>query len=96
MSVIAPSLSLFKIISHKGPNIYDIHTERRWGVLKICCLFTGSIVFKQHIFGSFLLMGDGCGGQKLIIFCGWYNYMIPKVMFLALVPVLQWSSRLTF
>ena len=40
----------FKIISWEGPNIYDIHTERRWGGLKICRMFTDSIAFKQYIF----------------------------------------------
>ena len=37
-------ISFFKMISYEGPNIYDIHTERRWG-LKTCCMFTGSLVF---------------------------------------------------
>ena len=40
----------FEIISYEGPNIYDIHTERRWGGLKICRVFTDSIAFKQYIF----------------------------------------------
>ena len=37
--------------------------------------------------------------KKLVIFCGHHNYMIPnvkKVMFLALVPVLQWNNDLHF
>ena len=36
----------FKIISYEGPNIYVIHTERRWGGFKICRVFTDFIVFK--------------------------------------------------
>ena len=39
------SISFFKIIFYEGPNIYDIHTERGWG-LEICHVFMDSIVFK--------------------------------------------------
>ena len=45
-SLISPTLSFFKIISYEGPNIYVIHTERRWGGFKICRVFTDIIVFK--------------------------------------------------
>ena len=39
---------------------------------------------------------DGAFLQKLFIFCGGHNYMIPnnkKLMFLALVLALQWNSH---
>ena len=42
---------------------------------------------------------DGAFLQKLLTFCGRYNCMIPnikKIMFLALVPVLQWDSHAHF
>ena len=41
-------------------------------------------------------LGAGVGVKKLVIFCGRHNLMIPnvkKVMFLALVPVLQWNKH---
>ena len=41
---------------------------------------------------QFCEWGMGMGVKKLVIFCGRHNCMIPsvkKVMFLALVPVLQ-------
>ena len=44
------STFFFLIISYERPNIYYIHTERRWGGLKICRVFTGSFAFKQQIF----------------------------------------------
>ena len=95
-SLTSPSLSFFKIIFYEQPNIYDIHTERRWG-FEICRAFMDSIVLKQQIYCSFLRIGGGCKGKKkLVIFCGHHNYMISdvkKVTFLALVPVLQWYSH---
>ena len=73
-SLISPSLSFLKIISYDGPNIYDIHKERR--KFEIYQVFTDSIVFIN----------------RSIV----HNFMIPnvkKIMFLALVPVLQWNSH---
>ena len=46
-----------------GTKHYDIHTERSWGGLEICRVFTDSIVFKQYIFSQFLRIKGGCGGQ---------------------------------
>ena len=64
-SLISPSLSFLKTVSYEGPNIYDIHTERRWGGLKIC-----SYLWILLFLCSFLRMKSGCGGKKLVIFCG--------------------------
>ena len=49
----------FKIISYEGPNIYDIHTERRRVGLEIYHVFIDSIDFKQQIYCSILQMGGG-------------------------------------
>ena len=92
----SPSFSFSKIISYEGTNIYDIHTERRWGGLKICRVFMDSIVIQQHIYCLFLRMEVDARVKKLVIFCGRHTCMIPnvkKVMFLSLVPVLQWNSH---
>ena len=49
----------FRIIYYEGPNIYNIHTERRrWG-LEICHVFMHSTDFKQQIYCSFLWIGGG-------------------------------------
>ena len=40
----------FQIISYERPNIYYIHTERRWGGLRICCMYAGAFAFKQQIY----------------------------------------------
>ena len=62
-----------KITSYKGPNIYDVHSERGWEDLKICQVFAYSIVFKQQIYCSFLQMGvrrgvdGGCGRHNCMI-----------------------------
>ena len=68
-----------KIISYEGPKIYDIHTERRWGGLKICCMFASSFVFKQQIYCSFLRMGVGAV-KEVVIFGGRHNCMVPVTM----------------
>ena len=39
-----------KILSCKGPNIYEIHKEKGWGGLLICHGLTDSIVFNQQIY----------------------------------------------
>ena len=41
------SLHFFKILSYKGPSIYDI---QRWGGLETCHMFTDCIVLKQQIY----------------------------------------------
>ena len=74
------SIFFFKIISYKRSNIYDIHTERRWG-LKICCVFTGTFVFKQQINCLHFQIGVGAEVKKLVIL-GWRHNsisMIPNV-----------------
>ena len=90
MKSLIPPLTFLKILSCKGPNIFDIHTERRWEGLEICHVFTDATVFKQQIYCSFLRMGGW-------VVCGRRNCMIPniktdfakKVTFLTLEPVLQ-------
>ena len=82
----------FLILSNEGPNIYDVDTDRGWGGLEICHMFTDSVVFKQHIYCLFLQMKD----RWLGLVCKCHNciisnikiYFDKKVLFLALVPVL--------
>ena len=45
-NLVSPSLSFFKSISYEGPNIYNIHKERRSGGLATYRMFTDSVVFK--------------------------------------------------
>ena len=78
--------------THFFPNSlqsFDVHMKREWGGPQVHQVLTDSIVFKQQIYCSILWMG--------LVVCGLHNCMIPniktyfdkKVMFLALVPVLQ-------
>ena len=83
-SLISPSLSFLKTVSYEGPNIYDIHTERRWGGLKIC-----SCLWILLFLCSFLRMKSGCGGKKLVIFCG------RKISLLS-ICTFRMKSNLTF
>ena len=83
---------LFLILFNEGPNIYDVHTERGWGGLEICHMFTDSIVFKQHIYCLFLQMkdrwvGDVCKGHNCMI-SNIKIYFDKKLLFLVLMPVL--------
>ena len=73
------SITFFLKSFPEGPNIYDIHTEKRQGGVKICCVFTGSFIFKQQIYCSFLQVGVGAGMKKLVIYGGHHNCMIPNV-----------------
>ena len=66
---------LFLILFNEGPNIYDVHTERGWGGLEICHMFTDSIVFKQHIYCLFLQMKDRWVG---VVWKG-HNCMISNI-----------------
>lgn len=54
-----PPLTILKILSCKGPNIYDIQKKSWWRDFEICCKFTDSVVFKLWIYCSFLQMGIG-------------------------------------
>ena len=94
--------SLFKkIISHKGPNIYDVHMERGREVLKfVTCLQILLFLNNRSVANLCRLVWvDGWG-----LACKRHNCMIPniktcfdkKVTFLALVPVLQWNSSPRF
>ena len=84
--------NFFKILSNEGPNIYDIDTDRGWGGLEICHMFTDSIVFKQHIYCLFLQMkdrwvGDVCKGHNFMI-SNIKIYFDKKLLFLVLMLVL--------
>ena len=73
------SLTFLKILSYKGPNIYEVHTEREWGGLEICHVFIDPIVFKQQIYCSFLQIEGGyvCGFVVCgLVVSGYHNCMI--------------------
>ena len=66
-----PSAHFFlKILSYKGPNIYDVHTERGWGGLQM-------VLFKQQIYCSFFVDGGLVGGWGVV--CGRHNCMVPNI-----------------
>ena len=89
-----PPLTFLKNTSYKGPNIYDASKDRWWGGLEIRQMFIYSVVFKQQICCSFLLMG--VREWELGVRGGYYNCMIlniktsfdKKVTFLPLVLML--------
>ena len=72
-------------------------STQKWSeVLKFALCLQILLLLNNISIVHFCKLGMGAVVKKLVIFCGRYHCMIPnvkKVLFLALVPMLQWNSH---
>ena len=76
-SIKIDGVTLFTNKSTKGPYIYDVQTERRWGSLEfVSCLWILLFLNNRSIVQFCGKWGRGI--KKLVIFCGRHKWMTPN------------------
>ena len=88
------SLSIFSFFKFflKGPNIYDIHMAKGREVLKFVTCLQILLFSNNRSIVNFCRQGVVSEGHSCMI-PNIKTYFDKKVTFLALMPVLQWSSH---